>query len=72
VFPIASVHVNPPSHLEGVSACPVGCVRVAVDDMTSSKFSRAFKYCTIYGVGGSQGSVAMFSYDFTENCMDIW
>jgi hypothetical protein len=64
--------VNPPSHLEGVSACPVGCVRVAVDFAIGSIFPCAYEYCTIYCVEGSQGSADMFPYGFAETCMKIW
>ena len=71
LFPTPSVHVNPQSHLEGVSACPVGCIRVTADLTFSSSFSRACKYCTIYGAGIPEGSAAMLPYSFAETCMEI-
>ena len=43
-----------------------------MDFVISPGFSFAFKYCTIYGVWGSQGSFAMFLYGFPETCMEIW
>ena len=66
VFPIASMRMNSPSHLERVPAGPIGCVRVAVDDVINPGFSCAFEYCAIYGVWGSHGSAAMFANGFPE------
>jgi hypothetical protein len=44
MLPTAFAHMKPTCHLEGISACPVGFVRVAVDVVINFCFSCAFGF----------------------------
>ena len=72
VLPSVSLHMTPPRHFEGVSAGPIGCLRVAANDVIILGFSCAFECCAIYGFCGSQGSAAMFANSVLETCVEIW
>ncbi len=63
--------MDPSSHFEGVSARAVGGMRVSVDDVFRSGFSRLSEYSTIYGVGSFQVCAIVFLYDFTETRMEV-
>ena len=72
VLPTTYAYMNPPSHIEGVSAGSIGCMQVAVNAVVSPGFACAFENCDVYGVCGSQGSVAMFTNGFPKTRMEIW
>ena len=72
VFFAASVYMNPPCHLKGVSAGSKWRMRVAVNVVISPGFSYAFEYCAVYGVWDSQGSATTFTNYFPKTRVDIW
>ena len=65
------VYMNPPGHLEGISAGSIGCMGVAVYDVIRSVFSCVFEYRVVYSFRDSQGSGAMLTNGFPETRVEI-